>query len=68
MNLTKTITRMDDGSTVELTRDRLMDGLLYQAVVGDLPYTQRWADQIGADACAEDANDGVMKIDALPAR
>ena len=27
--------------------------------------TQRWADQIGADAYAEDASDGVKKIDAL---
>ena len=34
-------------------------------MVGGAPCTQRWADQIGADACAEDANDGVNKIDAL---
>jgi len=34
-------------------------------VVGGAPCTQRWADQIGADAYAEDASDGVKKIDAL---
>ena len=37
----------------------------YKTVVGGAPATQRWADQIGADAYAEDANDGVKKIDAL---
>jgi trimethylamine corrinoid protein len=39
--------------------------LPYKTVVGGAPCTQRWADQIGADAYAEDANDGVKKIDAL---
>jgi trimethylamine corrinoid protein len=34
----------------------------YKVVVGGAPATQRWADQIGADAYAEDANDGVKKI------
>ncbi len=33
-------------------------------VQGDVHGTQHWADQIGADAYAEDANDGVKKIDA----
>jgi len=37
----------------------------YKIVVGGAPATQRWADQIGADAYAEDASDGVKKIDAL---
>lgn len=37
----------------------------YKVVVGGAPATQRWADQIGADAYAEDASDGVKKIDAL---
>jgi trimethylamine corrinoid protein len=37
----------------------------YKVVVGGAPATQRWADQIHADAYAEDANDGVKKIDAL---
>jgi trimethylamine corrinoid protein len=40
-------------------------GLAYKTVVGGAPCTQRWADQIGADAYAEDASDGVKKIDAL---
>lgn len=37
----------------------------YKVVVGGAPCTQRWADQIGADAYAEDASDGVKKIEAL---
>ena len=37
----------------------------YKVIVGGAPATQRWADQIGADGYAEDANDGVKKIDAL---
>jgi trimethylamine corrinoid protein len=41
------------------------EGLQFKTVVGGAPATQRWADQIGADAYAEDANDGVKKIDAL---
>jgi len=41
------------------------EGLPYKTVVGGAPATQRWADQIGADAYAEDASDGVKKIDAL---
>ena len=41
------------------------EGLPYKTVVGGAPCTQRWADQIGADAYAEDASDGVKKIDAL---
>ena len=41
------------------------EGLSYKTVVGGAPCTQRWADQIGADAYAEDANDGVKKIEAL---
>jgi trimethylamine corrinoid protein len=40
----------------------------YKIVVGGAPCTQRWADQIGADAYAEDASDGVKKIDALLGR
>jgi trimethylamine corrinoid protein len=37
----------------------------FKVVIGGAPATQRWADQIGADAYAEDANDGVRKIDVL---
>jgi trimethylamine corrinoid protein len=44
------------------------EGLPFKTVVGGAPCTQRWADQIGADAYAEDANDGVKKIDALLGR
>lgn len=45
---------------------QVKDGdLPYKTVVGGAPCTQRWADQIGADAYAEDANDGVKKMDAL---
>ncbi len=44
------------------------DGLPYKIVVGGAPCTQRWADQIGADAYAEDANDGVKKIETLLAK
>ena len=40
----------------------------YKVIVGGAPCTQRWADQIGADAYAEDASDGVKKIDALLAK
>jgi trimethylamine corrinoid protein len=44
------------------------EGLPFKTVVGGAPCTQRWADQIGADAYAEDANDGVKKLDALLGR
>jgi trimethylamine corrinoid protein len=37
----------------------------YKTIVGGGASTQGWADKIGADAYAEDANDGVKKIDAL---
>ena len=40
-------------------------GLPFKTVIGGAPCTQRWADQIGASAYAEDAADGVRKIDAL---
>jgi trimethylamine corrinoid protein len=39
----------------------------YKVIVGGGASTQGWADKIGADAYAEDANDGVRKIDALMA-
>jgi len=44
------------------------EGLSFKTVIGGAPCTQRWADQIGADAYAEDAPDGVRKIDALLAK
>jgi len=46
-----------------LVRNGLKDK--YSTVVGGAPVTQRWADRIGADAYAHDANDGVKKVKAL---
>jgi trimethylamine corrinoid protein len=40
----------------------------YKTIVGGGASTQNWADQIGADAYAEDANDGVRKINELLGR
>jgi trimethylamine corrinoid protein len=37
----------------------------YKTIVGGGASTQGWADKIGADAYAEDANDGVRKINEL---
>jgi trimethylamine corrinoid protein len=37
----------------------------YKVIVGGGASTQNWADKIGADAYAEDANDGVRKINEL---
>jgi len=37
----------------------------YKTIVGGGASTQNWADKIGADAYAEDANDGVKKINVL---
>jgi trimethylamine corrinoid protein len=37
----------------------------YKFVVGGAPCTQEYADSIGADAYAADANDGVKKIEVL---
>ena len=37
----------------------------YKTIVGGGASTQQWADKIGADAYAEDANDGVRKINEL---
>ena len=37
----------------------------YKTIVGGAPVTERWANRIGADAYAEDANDGVKKVFSL---
>jgi trimethylamine corrinoid protein len=37
----------------------------YKTLVGGAPVTERWAKRIGADAYAEDANDGVKKVFSL---
>jgi trimethylamine corrinoid protein len=47
----------------ELRRQGLRDR--FKTIIGGAPVTQRWADRIGADAYAEDAADGVKKIQQL---
>jgi hypothetical protein len=42
--------------------------LAYRTLAGVAPCTQRWAEQIGADACAEGAGDRIKRIDALLGR
>ncbi len=55
------------GVQTELEKELTKQGLRrkYRTVVGGAPVTQRWANRIGADAYAQDANDGVKKIKAL---
>jgi trimethylamine corrinoid protein len=55
------------GVQKELEEELVKQGLRekYKTVVGGAPVTQRWADRIGADAYAQDANDGVKKIKRL---
>jgi trimethylamine corrinoid protein len=62
MSALLTTTMEEQKKVIKAVKD---GGLPYKTVVGGAPCTQRWADQIGADAYAEDANDGVKKIDAL---
>ena len=62
MSALLTTTMEEQKKVIKRVKD---EGLPYKTVVGGAPATQRWADQIGADAYAEDANDGVKKIDAL---
>ena len=62
MSALLTTTMEEQRKVCRLIRER---GLPYKTVVGGAPCTQRWADQIGADAYAEDASEGVRKIDAL---
>ncbi len=62
MSALLTTTMEEQKKVIKVLKD---EGLPYKTVVGGAPATQRWADQIGADAYAEDANDGVKKIDAL---
>jgi len=40
----------------------------FRTVVGGAPVTPRWAARIGADAYAEDAHDGVVKIREMMAQ
>ena len=55
------------GVQKELEEELVKQGLRrkYRTVVGGAPVTQRWANRIGADAYAQDANDGVKKIKDL---
>ena len=62
MSALLTTTMEEQRKVIKLVKE---GALPYKMVVGGAPCTQRWADQIGADAYAEDANDGVKKIDAL---
>jgi len=62
MSALLTTTMEEQRKVIKTIKD---EGLPYKTVVGGAPCTQRWADQIGADAYAEDASDGVKKIDML---
>ena len=62
MSALLTTTMEEQKKVIKALKD---EGLHFKTVVGGAPATQRWADQIGADAYAEDANDGVKKINAL---
>ena len=62
MSALLTTTMEEQKKVIKRVRD---EGLPFKTVVGGAPCTQRWADQIGADASAEDANDGVRPLDAL---
>lgn len=65
MSALLTTTMEEQKKVIKVVRD---EGLPFKTIVGGAPCTQRWADQIGADAYAEDASDGVKKIDALLGR
>ena len=65
MSALLTTTMEEQKKVIKVVKD---EGLPFKTVVGGAPCTQRWADQIGADAYAEDANDGVRKMDALLGR
>jgi trimethylamine corrinoid protein len=65
MSALLTTTMEEQRKVVKLIRER---NLPFKTIVGGAPCTQRWADQIGADAYAEDASEGVRKIDALLGR
>ena len=62
MSALLTTTMEQQRTVINMVKER---GLACKTIVGGAPCTQRWADQIGADAYAEDANDGVKKIGAL---
>lgn len=47
----------------EMKKSNLRDR--FKTIVGGAPVTQRWANKIGANAYAEDAQDGVKKVKEL---
>jgi len=65
MSALLTTTMEEQRKLIKVVKEK---NLPFKTVVGGAPCTQRWADQIGADAYAEDANDGVRKISALLGR
>jgi trimethylamine corrinoid protein len=67
MSALLTTTMEEQRKVIKLLKEKGLDGK-FKTVVGGAPCTQRWADQIGADAYAEDASDGVKKIGALLGR
>jgi methanogenic corrinoid protein MtbC1 len=62
MSALLTTTMEEQRKLIKVVKEK---NLPFKTVVGGAPCTQRWADQIGADAYAEDASDGVRKISAL---
>jgi trimethylamine corrinoid protein len=64
MSALLTTTMEEQRKLIKILKEQGLDGQ-FKTVVGGAPCTQRWADRIGADAYAEDASDGVKKIDAL---
>jgi trimethylamine corrinoid protein len=67
MSALLTTTMEEQRKVIKLLKEKGLDAK-FKTVVGGAPCTQRWADQIGASAYAEDASDGVKKIDALLGR
>lgn len=58
-------TTMEGQRKLEQELKRLGLKTKYKTMVGGAPVTQRWADRIGADAYAEDANEAVKKVKHL---
>ncbi|EHQ90403.1 cobalamin B12-binding domain-containing protein [Desulfosporosinus youngiae] len=52
----KNMKKLEDALRERGVRDK------FKTIIGGAPVTQRYADKIGADAYAENANDGVKKI------
>ena len=63
MDSTRTATDIRDGRRRTLPAQTLKGK--YKTIVGGAVVTQRWARDIGADAFAVDASDGMSKIKQL---